>query len=484
MKKFKIGIILGCIILLGLTGYLGYSYWEEGNSPETYERLLHDIDKQAVDMMQSVALSERKGDNHLVRAYYPLTEEGKRNPILEKTLSAVVEEKQYPANSITVYVYDKVKLNDVTLYQLNKQVYTKEFFGYAKTSSEVIATQYENVKDGWLSLFNMLEDPFVDTDAVITQLKNSVTASEGNDAAKQFVVNQLTEQDAENVIYAYTDKQLNLLGKNEIGNWERIAVSPEALIPYLKNTLIYANYQDVYQQNIEQVKSNRKVLRSEKIKTLTQKIVQKTPSKKIALTFDDGPNRSTTTRALDILKEHDVKATFFVLGQMILGNEDILKRQLQEGHEIGNHTFSHPDLTSIPQEQVISEIEDTQNAVEKAVGVRPKVVRPPYGAINTTVAESIPYPIIMWNIDSLDWAVRDGKAVSDFVTQHTHDGSIILLHDIHETSIDSLSEMIPALKAAGFEFVTVSQLYHPQELTHGVMYFMENGAHVIGEVVE
>lgn len=481
MKKLKLGIVLGSIILLGLSGYIGYSYWEEGNSPETYERLLKDIDRQAEDMMTSVEPSEKKENLALIKAYYPRVEEGKRHPILEKTLSSVMEETQYPENSITVYQYDKVELDTVTLYRLHKHIYTKEFFGHAKTTSDVIATHYESKKDGFLSLSSILEDPFVDTHAVLMNLQAAVKHSESDESVKRYLLEQLTEQNVDNVIFVYTDQQFSLLGKSEQGHWERVTISPENIVPYVKGTLIYDAYQEVYQQNNEHVQMNRTALRSERIKLLTETISKKVPSKKIALTFDDGPNVSSTTRALDILKEHDVKATFFVLGQLVSGNEEILKRQIQEGHEIGNHTFTHPDLTSITPEQVVSEIAETQKAIEKAVGILPKIVRPPYGAINEVVMEAIPYPIIMWNIDSLDWAVRDGKTVSDFVTQHTHDGSIILMHDIHETSIDALPEMIPALKAAGFEFVTVSQLYPPKEMSRGLMYFTENDARIIGQ---
>ena len=182
----------------------------------------------------------------------------------------------------------------------------------------------------------------------------------------------------------------------------------------------------------------------------------------IALTFDDGPSSNLTPRLLDILKARGIKATFFVLGQCVVANPDILKRAVAEGHEIGNHSWDHKALTKGGGSGVASEVNQTNAAIEQAGGKKPSLIRPPYGATNTTITkrlnEEFGLKVILWDVDPLDWKVRNSAHVSSEILKHTQAGSIILAHDIHPTTIDAMAETIDALKEKGFKFVTVSEL--------------------------
>jgi len=182
----------------------------------------------------------------------------------------------------------------------------------------------------------------------------------------------------------------------------------------------------------------------------------------IALTFDDGPHATLTPRLLDILKEKGVKATFFVLGECVVANPAVLQRAASEGHEIGNHSWDHKSFLKGGGSGVASEINQTNAAIENALGKKPVLVRPPYGATNAAITkrlnEEYGLKVVMWDVDPLDWKVRNSAHVKAEILKSTKPGSIVLSHDIHPTTIDAMAETIDALKEKGFKFVTVSEL--------------------------
>lgn len=182
-----------------------------------------------------------------------------------------------------------------------------------------------------------------------------------------------------------------------------------------------------------------------------------TDRKIVALTFDDGPGNNSTQRILDSLEKHDVKATFFVLGSKIEQNPDMLKQIHDEGHEIGNHSYNHPDLTKLTHEEMMSQITNTNQLIKDNTGETPKYLRPPYGAFTPDIELSSGMTVILWNVDSNDWRLRDGPKTKDFVLQHLQPQSVILFHDIYESSADTVEHLIPALKEQGYEFVTMSE---------------------------
>ncbi|MDR9796237.1 polysaccharide deacetylase family protein [Aeribacillus pallidus] len=182
-------------------------------------------------------------------------------------------------------------------------------------------------------------------------------------------------------------------------------------------------------------------------------------SKKIvALTFDDGPHPKYTTEILDLLKSYHAKATFFVIGQRVNFYPNIVKRIGSEGHEICNHSFSHKDFTTLKKEKILEEINMTDQEIFKASGLKANCVRPPYGAVNQKVRSAIEKPIILWTVDTLDWKTDDPKKVLKIVQAKTKNGSIILMHDIHSSTVEALKLILPYLKQQGYEFVTVSEI--------------------------
>lgn len=181
--------------------------------------------------------------------------------------------------------------------------------------------------------------------------------------------------------------------------------------------------------------------------------------KRVALTFDDGPNPVTTPQVLDILKRYNAKATFFTIGQKIAGQEALLQKMIAQGNEIGNHTWSHPNLASLEVQGIKQEVTSTNEAIEKAIHKKPTLMRPPYGSTNATVQAAAGMKEILWTVDTLDWQNHSTEGIMKHVKEELTPGGIILMHDIHQTSVDALPSVLDYLKSQGYEVVTVSELY-------------------------
>ena len=194
------------------------------------------------------------------------------------------------------------------------------------------------------------------------------------------------------------------------------------------------------------------------------------PAPVIAITFDDGPNPDHTPRLLDMLKARNIKATFFMVGRCVVTWPHLVKRMVEEGHEVANHSWSHPLLTSLGNTSLDSQIQKTHDAIIKACGIAPRHYRPPYGAIGMSqrkrIHEQFGYSTILWDVDPLDWKIpRNSKKVQERILANTKSGSIILTHDIHGSTVDAMPATLDALMARGYQFATVSQLIELEKET-------------------
>lgn len=182
----------------------------------------------------------------------------------------------------------------------------------------------------------------------------------------------------------------------------------------------------------------------------------------VAMTFDDGPSAKLTPKLLDLLAAHHIKATFFLIGENVAENPDIVAREVREGHEIANHSWSHPNLAKMSEEAVRSQLRRTDGAIKSATGVRPTLLRPPYGSITARekrwIHDEFEYQIILWDVDPNDWKRPGPAVVRTRILKETRPGSIVLSHDIHPGTIEAMPSTFDALEAKGFKFVTVSEL--------------------------
>ncbi|MCL2090835.1 MAG: polysaccharide deacetylase family protein [Micrococcales bacterium] len=190
----------------------------------------------------------------------------------------------------------------------------------------------------------------------------------------------------------------------------------------------------------------------------------------VALTFDDGPG-DYTALLLDDLAARGVPATFFVLGSQVDKHPDIVARMAAEGHAVGNHSWSHPRLTTLSAEEAGWQIDATTTIVQQTTGTTPTLVRPPYGVSNDTVLAVLAErgaAAIMWSVDTEDWRNRDVEITTQRALEGTEPGAIILMHDIHPTSVQAVPGIVDQLQAAGYTLVTVPELLGPT--TPGQLY--------------
>ena len=183
---------------------------------------------------------------------------------------------------------------------------------------------------------------------------------------------------------------------------------------------------------------------------------------RVALTFDDGP-AANTNRLLDTLAQYDAKASFFTVGSSIDANPAPVARALNEGHAVGNHTYNHPDLTTLGADGIRSELQRGNQAIAAATGgYTPNLLRPPYGSTNQTVnniAAEFGLANMMWSVDTRDWEHRDSSLVCNRAVTNAYDGAVILMHDLHASTVDAVPCILDSLSSQGYEFVTADQIF-------------------------
>ena len=185
---------------------------------------------------------------------------------------------------------------------------------------------------------------------------------------------------------------------------------------------------------------------------------KKTEKKRIALTFDDGPHPIYTPQMLELLKEEQVPATFFLLGENVELYGDVVKEIAKEGHLIGNHTYHHVQITSLSLEEACKEIQETSDLIEELTGTGTEYVRPPFGTWNEELEERLNLIPVMWSIDTKDWTTQNVDWIVRETVKHAEDHDIILMHDSYQSTVDAVKRVIEQLEAEGFEFVTVDEI--------------------------
>ncbi len=219
-------------------------------------------------------------------------------------------------------------------------------------------------------------------------------------------------------------------------------------------------------------KTDDAVIKGETSAPYKIKAVSIDPNKKmVALTYDDGPGKYTKD-IVKCLKENQAKATFYVIGRNINSYKDAMKAADKIGCEIGNHTYNHPKLTKLSEDDVRKEIESTDKKIKKVIGEKAVTMRPPGGSYNAMVQKAVGKPIIMWSVDTRDWEHRDSDRIIRIVMDNVQDGDIILMHDIHEATKKASMTLIPKLRREGYQLVTVSELaqYRGYPLEEGKVY--------------
>lgn len=180
--------------------------------------------------------------------------------------------------------------------------------------------------------------------------------------------------------------------------------------------------------------------------------------KLVALTFDDGPAYGKTKKLITELDKRNARVTFFMLGQLALTQKELVKEVYDRGHTIGSHTYDHKNLKKLDLEQLKFEVDYTNEILSDIIQDEVRFLRPPYGAYNKDILDNVNMAFILWNVDTLDWKLKDAQKVCDYIVKNAKDGDIILLHDIHSTSVDGVIMAIDILKNEGYEFVSLDEM--------------------------
>lgn len=248
---------------------------------------------------------------------------------------------------------------------------------------------------------------------------------------------------------------------NKTGNYMKVGESETLTYTHnkaLKNAFLKYKVKAVYVQEGLVVAGNM----SKESEVLSRYV---NPNKKmVAFTFDDGPSIYTKS-IVDCLFKHNSAATFFVVGNRVNNYKDVIAHTYKMGSELANHSFSHPLLTDLTKDGVKNQIKKTDNRIKAITGEKPVLMRVPYGGHNEMVRKAAGKPLIQWSDDTLDWKTRSKSATVKYVMSHVQDGDIILMHDIHEPTMQAALELIPKLRAKGYQIVTVSELAKYQGYT-------------------
>ena len=185
----------------------------------------------------------------------------------------------------------------------------------------------------------------------------------------------------------------------------------------------------------------------------------------VALTFDDGPRNATTGRLLEGLALREVPATFFLVGSRIEGSEDLIREMVQEGNQVGIHTYDHVLMTDLSRAQCNLQVDKTRALLTEILGPGDYWLRPPFGIVDKKVTDLADGPLILWSIDPKDWKEKNAKRIVSSVVDHVEDGDIILMHDTYDSSVDAALCIVDRLLAQGYCFVTVEQMMQLRGVT-------------------
>ena len=428
-----------------LGSMIGYKVFSKQSFEQNIESLKKEKDDQLSEGNQKDHF--RKGQAEVI-AYYPLQGEQVISPVKEIMTQDIKENLEDKENLVFYYT----EKQDSTLKGIVNRSVMKQV--YDLTSSKVEETEKTSLAKVHLTEDGKsftLDQLFSGASKAKEQLIKEITSSLQDKKLEQEKIDQIvkgfSDQDLSAWNFDYKDSQIILYPSQSVENLNEIALPVSSFFELIQSSYLLDKDAELYKVYFE--KKNRKV---------------------VALTFDDGPNPATTNQALDTLSKYGIKATFFVLGKNVSGNEEILKRMKADGHVIGNHSWSHPVLSKLSLDEAKKQITDTEDALTKVLGSSSKLMRPPYGAITDDIRNSLDLSFIMWDVDSLDWKSKNETAILTEVQRQVKNGSIILMHDIHVETVHALPKVIDYLKEQGYEFVTVPEMLHSRLKSHELFY--------------
>ena len=452
-RKYRLILSLLNLLLLGFLIFGGLRIYEMFQEQEFQKKVTEVIAKEEQEHADNAEKQAGRIGSHYVAAFYPLINGQPLQSVKDKMLqdSQSISDDKKQNKNLTALTFYYTEEKSTSLANTKEVVIQRKDYSISKRDikseeAREVASTYINQEGAAVTLDKLFQNPEAAQEIFLKELTSQLTFRQVEESQQTAVLNALREIELSRWGFHYKDSLFSIRLPKEINGVSSVTVPLSSFYDLIHPEYLQGADLESYQQ-----------------------YETKRHEKMVALTFDDGPDSKTTPQALEILKRYNAKATFFMVGQNVAANPELAKRVLDEGHQLGIHTWSHPDLTKLPLNQSKKEILDTQEAIYKATGIRPTITRPPYGAINSTVQNAVDQSFIMWSVDSLDWKTRNTKAIMQEIVK-TQPGSIILMHDIHQTSIDALPSVLDYLKNNGYTLVTVDELLENQLQPHQIYY--------------
>ncbi len=321
------------------------------------------------------------------------------------------------------------------------------YTGGANPSNKVRVLTVDLKKSKLLSTFDFLKEDF-DQGTLLRLLNEAFNQSQYRDFLFEDVLKEWvsTLKDQQPNLYFENGDMVFLFNEYEVS--ARAAGRPVIKLPIVSVSTLLS------EQWLSHLKQH-----NSKLEGIIQKPLGH-QEKQIAITFDDGPHPRLTYELLDLLDQYDAKATFFMLGNRVKFYPNIVQEIAKRKHELGNHSYSHRSFTSLDFEDIMQEIGTTSDLIKEASGQYPTLLRPPYGSYNDLVKEATHLPIVLWNIDSLDWKIKNPDVIAQHVIKDAGPNKIILMHDIHKQSIEATKIILETLTQEGYKFVTISDILY------------------------
>ena len=438
-----VGILGLAMILLGSA--IGYKIFQK----HTFEANIQTLKNEKNQLFNEGSQKDsfKKGQAEII-VYYPL--QGNESiPSIKEKINQDIKNKLEDKDNLVFYYTDKQDsvLKGITIHSIIKQIYDLSNSKVEETEKTSFGKVYLTEDGKLFTLDQLFSDTGKAKDLLLKELTSFLQDKKLEKEKIDQLVKGFSDQDLSAWNFDYKDSQIILYPSQAVENVDEIALPVSSFFEVIQSSYLLDKDAELYKAYYE--KKNRKV---------------------VALTFDDGPNPATTNQALDTLSKYGIKATFFVLGKNVSGNEEILKRMKADGHVIGNHSWSHPVLSKLSLDEAKKQITDTEDALTKVLSSSSKLMRPPYGAITDDIRNGLDLSFIMWDVDSLDWKNKNEASILTEIQREVKNGSIILMHDIHAETVNALPKVIDYLKGQGYDFVTIPDLLDTRLKPHQLYY--------------
>ena len=451
MKKLGILLVVLCISMCSFLLFYGntaYQKWQDYNFQSQVKKIVQDADKLELAKDSSVKSGWLK--DKYIKVYYPnsnteqAAEIKTRLDVATKGLQEGNLNFDKDIKEIEFYgvVNKESNFTSVKEVSLKKVLHKIESKKISSAEETIVSSIYLDKDNNEFTLSSLFSSPDDAKQKFLVKIRQQLAVQGASEEDINQIITKLRDQDMATWKFTYNESKFKINMESDASKINSVEIPVNNFYKYINETYLKGEDLEKYKAYIK--KSSRKA---------------------VALTFDDGPNPNTTPVALELLKKYNAKGTFFMVGKAVAGNEEIIKQVVAEGHQIGNHSWSHPLLTKISLEQAKSQINDTTEALKKASGQDVHIMRPPYGGINAAIQAAVDQSFILWDVDTLDWKNRTTASIMKEVRK-ARPGSIILMHDIHQTSIDALPTVLQYLTEQGFELVTIDELMGDQLELH------------------